>query len=136
MGPDPLYWDNECLFNSVEIELVRRWAFGQVPEMFGNHDAHVLKCFVRAWWNLYHETDCALHHRNRTVWHPSQQLPALPLDTDALVAALLRIRQLIVFDALFDFRPIQPNEESALGGLNVLIHYFNRIGGPQSKQAA
>ena len=132
MAPDPLYWDNERLFNSVEIELVRRWAFGQVPEMFGNHDAHVLKCFVKVWWHLYHETDCALSQKNRTVWHPSQELPALSLDTAALVAALLRIRQLIVLDALLDFRPIQHHEEAALGGLNILIHYFKRI----AKQAA
>lgn len=124
MKPDPLFLQHERLFNSVEVELVRRWAFGQVPAVFGNHPATVLKSFVKAWWNLYHETDCALTLRNRTVWQRSQELPAPPLDTADLVAALLRIRQLIVLEALLEFRPIQPAEESALAGLDVLIHHY------------
>lgn len=126
MKPDPLFLQNERLFNSVEVELVRRWAFGQVPDVFGNHPAVVLKSFVKAWWNLYHETDCARLCKDRIVWKRSQELPAPPLDTDDLVAALLRIRQLIVLEALLEFRPIQSAEESALAGLDVLIHYYSR----------
>lgn len=126
MKPDPLFLQNERLFNSVEVELVRRWAFGQVPDVFGNHPATVLKSFVKAWWNLYHETDCALMGKDRTVWKRSQELSAPPLDTADLVVALLRIRQLIVLEALLEFRPIQPAEESAFAGLEVLIHYYNR----------
>ena len=125
MKPDPLFLQNERLFNSVEVELVRRWAFGQVPDVFGHRPAVVLKSFVKAWWNLYHEIDCALTLRNRTVWQRSQELPATPLDTADLVAALLRVRQLIVLEALLEFRLIRPAEESALAGLDVLIHYYN-----------
>lgn len=125
MKPDPLFLQNERLFNSVEVELVRRWAFGQVPDVFGKHPAVVLKSFVKAWWNLYHETDCALMFKNRTVWQRSQELSAPPLNSAELVAALLRVRQLIVLEALLEFRPIQPAEESALAGLDVLIHYYN-----------
>lgn len=131
MKPDSMFLQNERLFNSVEVELVRRWAFGQVPAMFGNHEASVLKCFVKAWWNLYHESECALCCKNRTIWHRSQELPAPPLDTDALVMALLRIRQLIILEALLEFRLIRQHEESALGGLSVLIHYYT-----QAKHAA
>lgn len=124
MKPDSMFLENERLFNSVEVELVRRWAFGQMPAMFGNHEASVLKCFVKAWWNLYHESECALSCKNRTIWHRSQELPAPPLDTDELVMALLRIRQLIILEALLEFRLIRQHEESALGGLSVLIHYY------------
>lgn len=99
--------------------------------LFGNHPATVLKCFVKAWWNLYHESDCALGETNRTIWQRSQELSALPLDTTELVAALLRIRQLIVLEALLEFRPIKPPEESAVAGLGMLIHYYNRADGPK-----
>ena len=135
MKPDSLFIENERLFNSVEVELVRRWAFGQVPTMFGNHEASVLKCFVKAWWNLYHETACALNETNRTLWQRSNEQSAAALDTTALVKALLRIRQLIILEALLEFRPIYQHEDAALGGLNVLIQYYNCIGGPHPKQA-
>ena len=125
MKPDPLFLQNERLFNSVEVELVRRWAFGQVPDVFGHRPAVELKSFVKAWWNLYHEIDCVLMVKNRTVWQRSQELSAPPLNTDELVVALLRVRQLIVLEALLEFRPVQPVEESALAGLDVLIHYYN-----------
>ena len=131
MKPDSLFLENEHLFNSVEVELVRRWAFGQVPPMFGNQEAHVLKCFIKAWWNLYHECACALSETNRTVWVRDELLPAPALDTAALIKALLRIRQLIVLEALLEHRSIRQHEESALGGLSVLIHYYTH-----PKQAA
>jgi hypothetical protein len=124
MKLDPIYLENERLFNSVEVELVRRWAFGQVPAMFGQHEAGVFKSFVKAWWNLYHESDCALNHKDRTVWQRSEELSAPPLDTKALLLALLRIQQLVVREALLDYRSLEQHEESALGGLNVLIHYY------------
>ncbi|WP_040007220.1 hypothetical protein [Fibrisoma limi] len=126
MKPDPTFLEHERLFNSVEVELVRRWAFSQVPAMFDQHEASVLKCFVKAWWNLYHESDCALNSKNRTIWQRSQELPAPPLDTTALLSALLRIRQLVVQEALLEYRPFEQYEESALGGLNVLIHYYTQ----------
>ena len=128
--------ENERLFNSVEVELVRRWAFGEVPTMFGNHQAPVLKCFVKVWWNLYHEAWCALSHKNRTIWQRSQELSAPPLETHELVRALLRIQQMIVLEALREFRTIQPHEYAALGGLTVLIHFYNRIAGPQREKQA
>lgn len=136
MKRDSVFIQRECLFNSVEVELVRRWAFGHVPPAFGRHDAHVLKCFVKTWWNLYHESDCALSHRDRTFWERSQELPASTLDTSELVTALLQIRQLIVCEALEEFRSIQGNEESALAGLVILIHYYTHNGEPQVKQGA
>lgn len=126
MKPDPLFLEKERLFNSVEVELVRRWAFGELPDPFRAHTASVLKCFVKAWWQLYHEADCALMAKNRTVWQRSQQLSAPPLNTAELVRALLRIRQLIVLEALLEFRSLQPPEEAALAGLQILIQYFTQ----------
>ena len=126
MQPDPLFLEKERLFNSVEVELLRRWAFSELPDVFRAHPASVLKCFVKAWWHLYHETDCVLMVKNRTVWIRSHELSAPPLDTEALLAALLRIRKLIVLDTLLEFRPIQPAEESAVAGLQTLIHFFGQ----------
>ncbi|WP_157627067.1 hypothetical protein [Spirosoma luteum] len=119
--------ENERLFNSVEVELVRRWALGQVPDKFGNQPANLLKGFVETWWNLYHETECATSQKDRIIWQRFHELPALSLDTAGLVAALHHIRQLIVLETLQAFRPIEPVEDSALSGLDSLLRYFDRL---------
>ncbi|GAA4465223.1 hypothetical protein GCM10023189_45540 [Nibrella saemangeumensis] len=55
----------EILFNSVEVELARRWAFGHVPVVFSRRPAMHLRVLVKAWWQIYHETTCARRLQNR-----------------------------------------------------------------------
>ncbi len=124
MNPSPFVISRELTFNSVEVELIRRWGLGNMPRAFRRHPARVLRCFVKSWWNLYHETHCAATRTNRTYWKRSQDLPAPTLDSPGLVSALLRIRALILLEALDGFRPIRSGEESALVGLSILIHYY------------
>lgn len=127
MKPNSLFLENERLFDSVEVELVRRWAYGQIPDTFSHQPALVLKGFVETWWNLYHEAECATSQKNRKIWQRSHELPALSLNTAELVATLLYIRQLVVLETLQEFRPIEPAENLAVSGLESLLQYFIRF---------
>ncbi|GAA4459306.1 hypothetical protein GCM10023189_32790 [Nibrella saemangeumensis] len=115
----------EILFNSVEVELARRWAFGNVPVVFSRRPAMHLRVLVKAWWHIYHETYCARQFRNRQVWQRSNALPAQALDTSALASSLQEINNLLDVDALRDFRPLSNAEKASLCLLTLLTSYYN-----------
>lgn len=114
----------EILFNSVEIELARRWAFHNVPAVFVDRPALHLQKVVKAWWQLYHESICAAQARNRTLWERKASYPAVALDTPALVESLRQIRQLMSLDALSVFRPLSQAEQAAIGLLTLITAYY------------
>lgn len=114
----------EILFNSIEQELLRRWAFGNVPDVYRTRPTDYLRASVKCWWSLYHETVSAKHIRNRSVWSRNPALPAHTLDNDALKGSLNEIYKLIEVDALSDFRPLTPAESSGVVLLAMTINYY------------
>ena len=114
----------EILFNSVEIELARRWAFGNVPPVFVNRRPIHLRYVVKALWHLYHESSCARHKRDRAVWGRNPDYPAEALDTPTLVDHLQDIRQLLNLDDLLAFRPLSKSEGASLCLLALLTAYY------------
>ncbi|GAA4419297.1 hypothetical protein GCM10023187_53470 [Nibrella viscosa] len=114
----------EILFNSVEMELNRRWVFGNVPVVFSRRLARHLRILVKAWWHIYHETYCARRLRDRQVWQRSNTLPAQALDTPALASSLREINSLLDIDALRDFRPLSNAEVASLSLLALLTSYY------------
>lgn len=117
----------EVLFNSVEIELARRWAHGEVPAMFAGRPVDHLRKMVKAWWQIYHESAAAATGRNRTVWERSQSSPAEALGTPALVSSLATIRESLNLDALKGFRPLFQAEHSAITILDIIINYYTKL---------
>lgn len=117
----------EVLFNSVEIELARRWAHGEVPAIFVSRPAEDLRRVVKAWWQIYHESAAAASDRDRTVWERNQAYPARALDTLTLIDALKKLRQLINLDALKMFRPLHQAEYSAIGLLDLISAYYVKL---------
>ena len=124
MKAKPEFISIEILFNSVEVELARRWAFGNVPPVFLNRRAIHLRYVVKALWHLYHESSCARHKRNRAIWSRNPAFPAEALDTKALVAHLQTIRQLLNLDDLLTFRPLSKAEGASLCLLALLTAYY------------
>jgi hypothetical protein len=116
-------WIN-TLFNSVELELTDRWKSHNVPPVFAGRPQQHLRIVVKAWWQIYQESICAVEATDRTVWERRSDCAAEPLDTPALVASLQQITNLINLDALLRFRPASKGEEAALALLTVLTHYY------------
>jgi len=121
---------NEILFNSVETELMRRRAVGEVPATLADRPAEVTKSLVKGWWQLYHESDAIIKCYNRKAWVRSQSLPARSLDTPALVQALKSIYDLISLEAIETFRPLEKGEQSAVTLLLVTAHYYSQLTKP------
>ncbi len=117
----------EILFNSVELEITRRWAMGNVPSLFTGRSAEDLKRVIKSWWHIYHESVCATEGRNRTVWERNGNYPAEALDTEALVRSLLEIRRLMNLDALRKFRPSPVHEVSAVCLLGMVTTYYAEL---------
>jgi hypothetical protein len=117
----------ELLFNSIEVELARRWAHGEVPTMFTSRPVDDLRKMVKAWWQIYHEGVTAASGHNRTVWERNQAYAAVALDTPALLDALSQVRQRINLDALSGFRPIHQAEHSAIGILDQISAYYTNL---------
>ena len=117
----------ELLFNSVEVELARRWAHGEVPAMFTPRPVDDLRQMVKAWWQIYHEAAAAAIGRNRTVWERNPAYGAVALDTPALIDAFRQIRQRINLNALAGFRPIHQGEHSAIGILDLISAYYTNL---------
>jgi hypothetical protein len=116
----------EILFNSVELELARRWVFGNVPTAFTIRPVLHLRAVLRQWWELYHESLCATWGRNRTIWKRNPAYPANALETPELVASLYQIRDLIRLRALRSYRSLTEIEEVSLYLLAALTVYYSR----------
>ncbi|WP_461129721.1 hypothetical protein [Spirosoma aerophilum] len=115
----------EVRFNSVEVELARRWAHNEVP-MFVGRPVEVLRKVVKAWWQIYHEAAAAASGQNRTIWNRNNAYPAEALDTPSLINALSEIRKKINLKDIGQYRPIHQAEYSAIGLLDMIIaHYIN-----------
>ena len=117
----------EILFNSVEVELDRRWSFGEVPAIFTKRPAEHLRRMVKAWWQIYHESAAATSGRNRTVWERNPAYPALALDTASLVESLNQINQLINLEAIRAYRPVKSVERSAVCILGLIKSFYVEI---------
>ncbi|WP_018619750.1 hypothetical protein [Spirosoma luteum] len=114
----------EILFNSVETQLARRWAFHNVPPVFANRPALYLRITVKAWWQLYHEATSARLQCNRQRWERTAAYPAVALDTPALVASLFQIHQLLDLEPLQTYRCLFPAEESGMALLALITDYY------------
>ena len=117
----------EILFNSVEMELARRWAFHNVPPVFVRRPPMHLRKVVKAWWHLYHESTCARIQRNRLIWERNPAYPAEALDTSTLVRSLIRIRALLDVRALLTYRPLSQAERASVGLLLMLTAYYTSL---------
>lgn len=117
----------EILFNSIEIELSRQWAFGSVPALFAKKPVEILQVMVKAWWQIYHECDCARRGQNRTVWERSSAYPAEALPPEKVLASLKRIRQLTDLEEISAYRPVKPAEEAACHILAIFIDYYAKL---------
>lgn len=117
----------EVQFNSVELELARRWATGEVPPAFIKRPAGDLRKVVKAWWQIYHESTAAANQRSRTVWERSPALPAEALDTFALINALRQIEHRLDLEALLRFRELHQSEHSAIGLLKLITNYYKNL---------
>ena len=124
----------EILFNSVEVELDRRWAFANVPTPFVHRPALHLRMTVKAWWQLYHESTCARQQRNRFMWERNPAYPAKALETSALAASLQKITTLLNLDELLTYRSLSKAEESGLCLLALLSYYYRNPQGERWKQ--
>ncbi|GAB3788540.1 hypothetical protein GCM10028818_55290 [Spirosoma horti] len=114
----------EILFNSVEVELARRWAFGEVPVAFVSRQVEDLHKMVKQWWNIYHDSAAAAEYSNRQVWERNQTYPANTLDTPLLVSSLTRIHRLINLEAIKNFRPLHDWEVMAVYFLGMISAYY------------
>jgi hypothetical protein len=117
----------EILFNSVEVELDRRWAFGEVPAVFKDRPAEHLRRMVKAWWQIYHESAAAAKAQNRTAWQRNPANLAVALDTAALVESLSQISKLIDLDAIRAYRTAGSAELSAVCLLEMITTYYVEI---------
>ncbi|GAB3220251.1 hypothetical protein [Spirosoma arcticum] len=117
----------EILFNSVEVELDRRWAFGEVPSTFKDRPAEHLRRMVKAWWQIYHESAAAAKAQNRTAWRRNPANPAVALDTASLVDSLGQISKLINLDAIRAYRTVGSAELSAVCLLGMITTYYVEI---------
>ena len=124
----------EILFNSVEMELSRQLAFGHVPAVFVNKPATVLGVMVKAWWQIYHECECARRGQDRTVWERTSAYPAQALTGEELLASLKRIAGLIQLEWITAYRPIKPAESAACHILAILIDYYVKVPVTSCKQ--
>lgn len=124
----------EVLFNSIEIELSRRWAFQNVPTPFVHRPALHLRMTVKAWWHLYHESTCARQQRNRLIWERNPAYPAKALETSALADGLREITTLIDLDALLTYRSLSKAEESGLYLLALFATYYTNPQGERWMQ--
>lgn len=120
----------EVLFNSVEMELIRRQAVGEVPAAFAGRPADHLRLTVKGWWQLYHESTAIVKSQNRKVWQRNQNLPAHSLDTTALIDGLKTIYNLISLEAIETFRTLEKGEQSAVTLLLVIAHYYSQLTKP------
>lgn len=114
----------EALFNSVEIELDRRWAFGEVPTVFANRPADHLRRMVKAWWQIYHESAAAAKEEDRTFWERNPAYPAVALDTASLVESLTQINKLINLEAIRLYRTVHQQELSAVCVLGMITTFY------------
>ena len=117
----------EVLFNSVEVELDRRWAFGEVPAIFKNRPAEHIRRMVKAWWHIYHESAAATSGRNRTIWERSPAYPAIALNTTSLIESLSQIDRLINLEAIRAYRSIHSAELSAVCILGMVTTYYGEL---------
>lgn len=115
----------ESLFNSVERELVRRWAYHHVPQVFINRPVQHLRLIVKAWWNIYQESRCARAGEDRTIWNRDTTCPAKELEGLELVETLARITSLIDVDALLMYRDLYSQDESGICLLTVFTAYYS-----------
>ena len=115
----------EILFNSVEVELNRRWAFGNVPQVFAKRSPSHLRRIVEAWWHLYHESRCAQEQCDRQVWERNPAYPAEALSTPMLVASLMDVKDLLNTDELRTYRELTRAEEAGIGLLCLLTIYYS-----------
>lgn len=114
----------EIMFNSVEVELARRWAFGEVPVAFASRKVEDLRKMVKQWWNIYHDSAAAAEYSNRQVWERNQAYPANALDTLLLVSTLNQIYGLINLEAIKNFRPLHDWEVMAVYFLGMISAYY------------
>ena len=117
----------EVQFNSVEMDLARRWAVGEVPAMFVKRPAADLRKMVKAWWQIYHESIAAANERTRTIWERNPAYPADVFDTPALISALQQIENRLDMKALLHFRDLHQGEHSAIGILRITINYYSSL---------
>lgn len=121
----------ESLFNSVERELVHRWPHHHVPQVFINRPVQHLRLIVKAWWNMYQESECARNSENRTIWERNMACSDKALDGLELVETLIKITSLIDVEALFMYRDLSPKDESVICLLTVFTVYYSS---PQSEK--
>ena len=114
----------EIQFNSVEMELVRRWAVGEVPRVFANYPVNALRRMVKAWWQIYHESKAAATETNRTIFERYQTYPAQALDTTKLIQALEQIEERMNLVALAKFRSVHNAEYCAVELLKLIKTFY------------
>lgn len=114
----------EIMFNSVEVDLARRWAFGEVPVAFANRKVEDIRKMVKQWWNIYQDSAAAAECSNRQVWERNQAYPANALDTQLLVSTLNQIHGLINLEAIKNFRPLHDWEVMAVYFLGMIRAYY------------
>lgn len=114
----------EILFNSVETELARRWAFQNIPPVFAHRPVTHLRTTVKAWWHLYQESTAARQQTNRTVWERNPVYSPEALETPELIGSLVEIQDLFSVESLLAFRPLSKSEESSMGLLTLIIYYY------------
>jgi hypothetical protein len=117
----------EILFNSVEVELARRWAHGEVPASFASRPVGHLRKMVKVWWEIYHESVAAATNQNRKVRERNQAYSAEALDTPGLVNALKVIHENMNLKALNAFRPLHEAEHLAIGILHIISTYYTKL---------
>ena len=117
----------EVQFNSVELELTRRWAAGEVPPAFVKRHPEDIRKVVKAWWQIYHESTAAANQQSRTVWERSPALPAEALDTSALINALQQIELRLDLEGLLRFRELYQGEHSAIGLLRLITNFYKNL---------
>ncbi len=118
---------NELVFNLVEVELARRWALGEVPELFARRSVDDLRKMVRMWWNIYHDSAAAAAYRDRTAFDRESALTAGALDTPALVASLNHIVSLFNLEAIQAFRPLHEWETHATYILGMITGFYMNL---------
>lgn len=115
----------EGLFDKVESELVHRYAIKDIPELLHEHSTEAdARLLVYLWWEIYHESACAIQQRNRTVWNRQHSTLPPTLDTATLAIALVDIQMEMRPDLLNELRPSHQGEFIAVNLINELVHYY------------
>lgn len=119
--------DKEVLFNSVEAELARRHAVGEIPDALANKPVTGVRGVIKNCWQLYQESQCILREKNRSVWQRNASLTAQSLDTPKLVNSLKQIQELIDMSAIGQYRMPTYCEESSVALLRLITNYYVKL---------